>query len=98
MAYSIELSSVARGHLETYRKRDQQIIVDAIDSRLSDEPLVENRNRKQLDPNPVAPWELRVRHFRVFYDVSVEEELVVILAIGHKVHNVLYIGGEEFDL
>jgi len=46
----------------------------------------------------LAPWELRVGDFRVFYDVNASEEQVVVLAIGQKTHNTLRIGGEEIDL
>ncbi len=51
-----------------------------------------------MEDNALAPWELRVGDFRVFYDINVEEESVVILAVGHKVHNKLFIGGEEIEL
>ncbi|MEP0955385.1 hypothetical protein [Microcoleus sp. FACHB-1515] len=48
----------------------------------------------------MSDWELRVDSFRVFYDVVIEDEggIVKIKAIGHKVHNKLYIGGKEFQL
>jgi mRNA-degrading endonuclease RelE of RelBE toxin-antitoxin system len=48
-----------------------------------------------------ATWELRFgphNHFRVFYEVSREEQAVCVLAIGVKERNNLFIGGEEFEL
>jgi len=36
--------------------------------------------------------------FRVFYDVDSDAERVVILAVGKKEHNRLFIGGEEIEL
>lgn len=36
--------------------------------------------------------------YRVFYDVSEAEHFVKIIAVGHKVRNRLFIGGEEFEL
>jgi hypothetical protein len=59
----------------------------------------ETRNRKPLRPNPVAPWELRVGHLRVFYEVvGADGGVVRILAVGRKQRNVLTIGGEEIQL
>lgn len=52
-----------------------------------------------MRPNPVAPWELRVREVRVYYDVVEESEpLVTILAVGVKKRDRVFIGGKEFKL
>ena len=50
--------------------------------------------------NPVAPWELRVRQLRVFYEAvgSGESAVVRVLAVGRKLRNVLMIGGKEIPL
>lgn len=56
------------------------------------------QHRKLLEDNPLAPWELRVGNFRVFYDVDREGEKVAIIGIGQKLHNRLRIGGEEIEL
>jgi hypothetical protein len=74
-------------------------VLDAIERRLTHEPLIETRNRKPLRPNPIAPWELRAGTLRVFYDVS-EGPLptVRVLAVGVKDRNVLRIGGQEVQL
>jgi mRNA-degrading endonuclease RelE of RelBE toxin-antitoxin system len=98
MTFDIDFSDRARDNLKGFRKRDQQIIVDAIDVQLTDEPARPTRNRKPLGDNPLAPWELRVGNLRIFYDVHVHEGTVVIVAVGHKVHNKLFIGGEEIEL
>ena len=98
MDFEIELSDRARDNLKGFRKRDRQVIADAIDVQLRNEPARRTRNRKPMEDNPLAPWELRVGDFRVFYDINVEEESVVTLAVGHKVHNKLFIGGEEIEL
>jgi mRNA-degrading endonuclease RelE of RelBE toxin-antitoxin system len=98
MAFKIELTPKAQSHVKALRKREQQILTDAIAVQLTDQPAQPTRNRKPLEENALAPWELRVGNFRVFYDVKPDEELVVVVAVGHKQHNVLYIGGEEFQL
>src|SRR5438094_519833 len=98
MRYDIDFSPSARVHLKALRKRDQQIILDAIAKQLTHEPTQPTNNRKKLENNALAPWELRVRKFRVFYDVEPENMRVVVLAVGEKDHNQLRIGGEEVKL
>ena len=79
--------------------RDRTTVLDAIRRQLLHEPLKETRNRKPLRPNPIAPWELRVGHLRVFYEVAgVESGVVRILAVGRKRRNALMIGGKEVQL
>jgi mRNA-degrading endonuclease RelE of RelBE toxin-antitoxin system len=52
-----------------------------------------------MRPNPVAPWELRIGDFRVYYEISEEPEATVtILAIGVKERNRVRIGGEIIKL
>lgn len=80
------------------RKRDQQIIVDAVDEQLTHQPDQPTTQRKRLDDNPLAPWELRVGDFRVFYDVNRDDQVIAVVAVGQKVHNRLRIGGEEIEL
>ena len=98
MAFFIEFSQRARDNLKGLRKRDRQIVVGAIAVRLAHRPGQPTRQRKKLEDNDLAPWELRAGDFRVFYDIDVDQELVIIVAIGQKTHNVLRIGGEEISL
>ena len=49
-----------------------------------------------MRPNPLAPWELRIGDRRVFYEVR--EGSVRVLAIGHKVHNELFIRGQKVKI
>ena len=74
-------------------------MLDAIKVQLRYEPLRETRNRKQLRPNPLAPWELRVGSLRVFYEVDTREpDLVNVLAIAIKKGNRLIIAGKEIRI
>jgi mRNA-degrading endonuclease RelE of RelBE toxin-antitoxin system len=98
MPFAVEVTHRARENLKGLRKRDQQILYDAIAVHLVDEPDKPTRNRKHLEENDLAPWELRVGDFRVFYDVDREAERVVITAVGRKTHNTLRIGDEEIEL
>ena len=44
--------------------------MDAVDDHLRHQPDVPTRHRKRMRPNALAPWELRVGDYRVFYDVE----------------------------
>lgn len=96
--YEIKYTTGAIDDLKTLKKYEQQLILDGVDEQLVHEPKVETRNRKQLRPNKVAEYELRVQKYRVFYDVDGKEKIVKIVAIGHKDGNKLLIRGKEFAL
>jgi len=100
MAFEIQFTQTAADHVRTYRKFDQQIILDGIEVQLQSEPTTESRNRKRLTENELSDWELRVQDFRVFYDIVAEEnrQIVKVKAVGHKEHNKLFIGGREVRL
>jgi mRNA-degrading endonuclease RelE of RelBE toxin-antitoxin system len=98
MAYTIEYTASAEGDIAYFRKYEQVLIVDAIDDQLIYEPRLETRNRKILDPNPLAAWELRIGHYRVFYDVDVVTRLVLVKAVGWKERNILYIRRKAYML
>ena len=98
MSFEIVFSPEAFEHLSTLTARNRATISDQITVQLTYEPNVSTRKRKQLQPNPLAGWELRVGDFRVLYDVYVEESRVAIIAIGVKRHNKLLIAGEEINL
>src|SRR5262245_1242285 len=96
--YKIEFSSDAKRHLRQSQARDQRIILDAIEGQLSNQPTVPTRNRKQLRPNSLAEWELRVQEFRVFYNVEEEQITVAVVAIAVKEGNKFLIEGKEYKL
>jgi mRNA-degrading endonuclease RelE of RelBE toxin-antitoxin system len=98
MAFVIVFSPRARENLKALRKRDQQILLDAIAVQLGDQPDRPTRHRKRLEENPLAPWELRVGDFRIFFDLDTENAQVVVVAVGHKDHNRLWVGDEEIHL
>ncbi|MBM4123121.1 MAG: hypothetical protein FJ249_11095 [Nitrospira sp.] len=70
-----------------------------MERQLAHEPTKETRHKKPIRPNPVAPWELRVGSFRIYYDVQDDlEPVVLIRAVGVKERNRLKIGDEEIRL
>jgi mRNA-degrading endonuclease RelE of RelBE toxin-antitoxin system len=97
--FEIEVTREAEAHLAGLPARDRAIVFEAAARRLAYEPIVENRNRKRLRPNPLAPWELRIGRLRVYFDVEEEPRRVVtIQAVGIKDRSRLLIGGEEVEL
>lgn len=73
--------------VSAYRRN---VILDAIATQLLHEPTAPAKNRKLL-ANLIPPWdavppiwELRVGEYRVFYDVSEEENTVYVRAIRRK--------------
>ena len=96
--YRIAFTPAAVDDLGTLRKYDVQRILAEVEKQLADEPATLTRNRKQLRPNQLAEWELRIADFRVFYDIMVHESVVRIVAVGQKVGGQLFIHGERYEL
>lgn len=79
------------------------LVRETIEQQLVYEPDVATRNRKQLIRQTTfgARWELRFglhNELRLFYSVYPEKAEVHVLAIGIKIRERLYIGGEEVKL
>jgi len=94
---------MALEHRRGLSSRDRTTVMDAVDDNLRHQPDVPTRHRKPMRPNFLAPWELRVGDYRVFHDVEPEADEaegpeVVILAVGLKIGNQVWIGGEEHEL
>jgi mRNA-degrading endonuclease RelE of RelBE toxin-antitoxin system len=81
--FRIILQPRAIGHLRELRRRDAVIVMDAIERFLQHEPDRPTQKRiKRLRGQEDATFRLRVRDFRVFYDVEGEE--VSVVAVLHK--------------
>ena len=99
MVFQILYSPEAVDHLAALSTADQVRIVDQVDEQLTHQPMAPTRRRKLLRPNSLAPWELRVGDIRVFYSIREEPApMVLVKAIGKKIHNELWIGGERIEL
>jgi mRNA-degrading endonuclease RelE of RelBE toxin-antitoxin system len=98
VAYEIEFTPEADEHFKHFTAREGATLVDQLEKQLVHQPAVETRNRKPMRPNPIAPWELRVGHLRVYYEVSDDPaKLVTVRAIGTKVGNKVRIGDEWWE-
>jgi mRNA-degrading endonuclease RelE of RelBE toxin-antitoxin system len=87
MPYEILVTSDAKSDLSKLRVYDRRRILDGIEEQLTHQPSNKTRNRKPLELDPdlipllggMPPiWELRIDEFRVFYDVSESEQMVVV--------------------
>ena len=102
-AYRLVYDTEIPVQLRAIERKYHSLIRTTIEDQLRFEPAIETQNRKPL-PRPQTPdgrWELRFgmqNRFRVFYRVHEDTREVYILAIGVKVRNRLYVGGEEFEL
>jgi mRNA-degrading endonuclease RelE of RelBE toxin-antitoxin system len=96
--YRIEVTEEAKTDLSYYTAFERKLIVAEIREQLTDQPLVETKNRKLLRDNPIASWELRIRKYRVFYQVNDPAQMVIIVSVGHKEHNILLIRGKEVQI
>jgi mRNA-degrading endonuclease RelE of RelBE toxin-antitoxin system len=95
--FTIAFLETAEDDLAWFRPNERKIIYDGIIRILATGAETESKRRKRLRPNPLAPWELRLGMYRVFYEV-VDVSKVRILAIGYKEHNDLFIRGERVQL
>ena len=97
MKYQVWLTESAKEDIQYFRPSEQRMIVAGTIAHLSANAAVDSRNNKPLRPNLIAPRELRLDAFRVFYTI-VDNRLVKVVAVGRKVQNKLLIRGEEVKL
>ncbi len=98
MKYQIEITEDAKTDLSYFKAYQRKEILIGVKEQLMYEPLKETRNRKKLRDNPIAPWELRVGKYRIFYEVKNDIVTVIIISVGIKKHNVLYIRDKEVTI
>ena len=98
MPYRIAFSRISLSHLQAFTAREQKIIKEALTEQLSYEQTLQTRNCKEMRPNLLAVWELRISDFRVDYDVDEEELIVDIRAIGIKEGNQVRIAGKIIEI
>jgi mRNA-degrading endonuclease RelE of RelBE toxin-antitoxin system len=102
-AFELVYAPQVKEHLKAIERKYFGLIRQEIEAQLQFEPDVETRNRKPLKRAVAfeAEWEIRFgpnNRFRVFYEIDRDAGVVYILAIGVKVRDRLYIGGEEVEL
>jgi len=101
--YTLIYAPVIRDHLRAIDTKHHTLIRQKIEEQLKFDPDVETRNRKPLRQPAAfgAEWETRFgpkNRFRVLYEIEKTERKVMILAIGEKDGNRLFVSGEEIEL
>ncbi len=97
MQFKVILTPSAQADLAYFKAVEQRLIVSGLKQYLAVDANIETKKRKQLRVNLLAPWELRMGGYRVFYDFD-ETNIVKIIAVGVKEHNELYIRGRRVVL
>jgi mRNA-degrading endonuclease RelE of RelBE toxin-antitoxin system len=100
MAYIFEYSRDAIEHIRKLPVDRRAAVMDELEERLAHEPTVSARNRKPMDPDKklyVAPWELRLGDVRVYYAVEEAPKKVIVVAVGIKEREKVFIGGKEVE-
>lgn len=97
MKFDVWFIPNANEDLSYYPIREQRIILEAIERFLEADADTPGKRRKRLRPNLLAPWELRIGNYRIFYEIK-PKALVRILAIGQKQHNDLFIRGKKIEI
>jgi mRNA-degrading endonuclease RelE of RelBE toxin-antitoxin system len=101
--FEIIYPPIIKKQLKFIESKYYSLIRESLEKQLQFQPDVETRNRKPLKRPVVlgAKWEARFgpdNRFRVFYRIDYDQEQVIVLAIGEKVGNHLYIAGEEMEI
>jgi hypothetical protein len=96
----VDYTASFQRHLRLVEAKHHALIRETLEKQPQYEPVVQTRNRKPLK-KPMAfqaEWELRfgpANRFRVFY--RVQTEAVILLALGEKEGNRLFVEGEEVE-
>jgi len=101
--FDIIYPPIIKQHLKTIEPKFYSLIRESLEEGLQYQPDVETKNRRPLKRPVVfgAKWELRFgsdNRFRAFYRIEYDNSQVILLAIGQKIVNRLFIGGEEVEL
>jgi mRNA-degrading endonuclease RelE of RelBE toxin-antitoxin system len=94
--YRIRVTAGAETDLRWFSVYARRIILDGLEVHLQYLPTQGTRRIKQLGPNPVAGWELRLGDFRVLYDVDETERVVTVQVIGEKERDRFLVQGQEY--
>ncbi|MBX7233906.1 MAG: hypothetical protein K1X65_05930 [Caldilineales bacterium] len=103
LPFEVIFDELVLAHFAVIERKDHALILDTIAQQLVYEPNLQTRNRKPLRiPNSLnATWELRCgmnNRYRLFYDIDLDNRLVILLAVGRKQGNRLMVGKEEIEV
>ena len=83
--YEVVITTDAQGDMAALRAYDLRIVVKAIEDHLTHQPKQISRSRiRKLTQPAISQYRLRVRDYRVYYDVDDEEKRVIVLSVYEK--------------
>ena len=92
MPYDVKYSDEAVGQLKKLPAFDRVAILDQIEQVLTVNPTFESKARVKLLRQPApTQYRLRVRDYRIFYDV--DQQSVYIVQVLSKPEAIAYLGG-----
>ena len=97
MPFLVTMTDDAERQFLALAVRHQRILQEAIRSRLFHEPAKESRAIKQLRPNSIADFELRVGDLRAMYAVDSVNQEVIIGVVGEKRGHNLFAEEPEYQ-
>lgn len=101
--FEIIYPPIIKQHLKAIEPKFYSLIRKSLEAQLEHQPDLETRNRKPINRPVVfgAKWEIRFgpdNRFRAYYRIDYDDQQVILLAIGEKIGNRLFIGGEEVEI
>jgi hypothetical protein len=101
--FTLQYAPIVYDHLAAIDAKYDSLIRECIQEQLTYEPDIQTKNRKPVRQPAAfqAEWELRFgpgNRFRVFYQIDQERREARIVAVGEKVRNQFFVGGEEVSL
>jgi mRNA-degrading endonuclease RelE of RelBE toxin-antitoxin system len=94
MAFGLTITAPFKAQLAVLPAWERRMVESSIAAKILERPTTPTKAVKRLRPNPISEFELRVGDLRVLYNVVGEE--VILVAVGRKIGNQLFIGSEEF--
>jgi mRNA-degrading endonuclease RelE of RelBE toxin-antitoxin system len=97
MGWKVALKDSVLEDLRWFGRKDGRLILEAPLEILENDPLHDSRNLKTLRQNAFAERELLISgKYRILFNVDRRKQLVIIMAVGEKRGNKLFVQGEEY--
>jgi mRNA-degrading endonuclease RelE of RelBE toxin-antitoxin system len=82
--FDIKFTEHAVEDLQVFTRSEQKWIVEMLEKQLIQDAASESEDRKRLNSDGQAQWEIRLGKARVFYDVDIDKKTVKVKAVGKK--------------
>ena len=94
--YEVVITADSQADMAALRAYDLRIVVKAIEDHLTHQPKQVSRSRiRKLTRPAISQYRLRVRDYRVYYDVDDEDKRVIVLQVYEKGRSTTPHGGRR---